>query len=161
MDESLHQEADPIVRATALAKMKAEEVASRFPRRVVLGCDTLVVTSKGDLLEKPVDGMDAERMLRLHSGNTSVIHSTLCLITPDGTHEGISSSRVTFKTLSEKDITWWIGTSLWKDRSGAFQIDGPGQLMIEKMEGDWTGVVGLPVFLLGEMLRKAGFDFGM
>jgi len=156
VNESVHQEADPVVRAKALAKMKAEEVASRFPNRHVLGCDTLVVSSQGNLLEKPTNAEDAVRMLRLHNGNTSVVHSTLCLITPKGIFEEIDSSKVTFNKLNEDDIRWWISTNLWKDRSGSFQIDGPGQLMIERIEGDWTGVVGLPVFLFGKMLREAG-----
>ena len=104
-------------------------------------------------------------MLRLQSGRTSVVHSGLCLVVPrEGEKQhflrGIASTRVTFARLSEETIRWWIGTGLWKDRSGAFQIDGPGQLMIERIEGDWTCVVGLPIFLLGQMLAEAGYPLG-
>ncbi len=156
VDESACAEKDPAVRASVLARLKAEDVHALHPDACVIGCDTLVVSADGTLLEKPVDAADAERMLRLQSGNISTVHSALCVIGSDGIQDGISSSHVRFKKLSEEDVVWWISTGQWKDRSGAFQIDGRGQLMIEKIEGDWTGVVGLPVYLLGELMKKAG-----
>ena len=98
-------------------------------------------------------------MLEAQSGAMSQVHSALCIIDANGEkHTGISTSSVRFKKLSPKDIDWWVGTGLWHGRSGAFQIDGPGQLMIDYIEGDWTGIVGLPVFLLGELLKEAGFE---
>ena len=69
----------------------------------------------------------------------------------------MSSSSVTFRPLSAQDMDWWMKTRLWEGRSGGFQIDGPGQLMIERLEGDFTSVVGLPVYLLGQLLLKAGY----
>lgn len=150
-------ETDPSKRAEILATLKARDVASRHPGAIVIGCDTLVVAPDGQLLEKPRDEDDARWMLRLQSGRTSQVHSAVTVIGADGReYGGISTSSVTFKELSRGEEDWWIGTRLWEDRSGAFQIDGPGQLMIERMEGDWSGVVGLPMFLLGELLRQAG-----
>lgn len=159
VDEKSHPEkSDPAARAQVLAREKAQDVAAKRKNRWVLGCDTLVVATDGSILEKPTDAEDARRMLRLQSGSVSVVHSGLTLISPEGKiFEGISSSRVHFKALSDAEVEWWIGTNQWKDRSGSFQIDGLGQLMIEYLEGDWTSVVGLPVFLLGELLRKAGY----
>jgi septum formation protein len=163
VEESACTEKDPVARAVVLARLKAEDVHAKHPDACVIGCDTLVVSSDGALLEKPVDAADAEKMLRLQSGAVSIVHSALCVIGSRAAEEGISSSRVHFKKLSEENIAWWISTNQWKDRSGAFQIDGRGQLMIEKIEGDWTGVVGLPVFLLGELMKKAGvrIDVGL
>ena len=159
IDESNFDEADPIDRAYLLARKKAEDVASRNPDCIVIGSDTLVEASNGTLLEKPVDVEDTKRMLRLHSGEGSHVHSTICIISPENSVEGISSSLVLFKDLSEEEIEWWISTDLWKDRSGGFQIDGKGQLMIQQIEGDWSGIVGLPVFLLGELLTKVGYEW--
>ncbi len=157
VSEEDHPEGDPARRAVDLAVLKAKDVAAKNPDSWVIGCDTLVVADDGTLLEKPMDADDARRMIRLQSGRTSTVHSGLCLVGPDGTHqENISSSSVHFARLTEREIDWWIGTKLWRDRSGSFQIDGPGQLMIERIEGDWTGVVGLPVFLLGKMMRERG-----
>ena len=105
------------------------------------------------MLENPVDEDGARAMLRKLSGGACKVHTSLCLIDPSGdTKEEMSSTDVIFKELSEEDIDWWISTGLWKDRSGSFQIEGKGQLLIERIEGDWTGVVGLPVFLVGKML---------
>ena len=159
IDEEACSERGPAQRAQVLAEAKARSVAAQYPGRWVLGCDTLVVAPDGSLLEKPSDAREAERMLRLQSGGVSVVHSGLTLIAPDTSVETrLSSSRVRFKRLSPDEVTWWIGTQLWRDRSGAFQIDGPGQLMIEAIEGDWTGIVGLPVFLLGEMMKICSFS---
>jgi septum formation protein len=150
---------DPADRSVTLARQKAEDVAARNPGTYVIGCDTLVVDAKGERLEKPVDEADARRMLKLHAGTRSTVHSGLCVVSPFGeVEEGISSSYVWFKELSKQDLDWWIGTGQWKDRSGGFQIDGLGQLMIERIDGDWTSIVGLPVFLLGQLLNKSGFD---
>lgn len=160
VDETSHPEADPAKRALILSQMKAADVSKRHPRSVVIGCDTLVVAPDGTLLEKPNDADDARRMLRLQSGGTSVVHSGLTLIDANGeSYSDVSSNNVTFRTLHDADVEWWISTGQWRDRSGSFQIDGLGQLLIADLEGDWTSVVGLPVFLLGELMRKAGVAF--
>lgn len=156
VNEEACTEMDPAARALLLAREKARDVAERHRGQWVIGSDTLVV-SGSTRLEKPEDATDARRMLAMHSGRTSLVHSGLALVRPDGAiFDGLSSSSVTFRTLSEEDIDWWIRTGLWEGRSGAFQIDGVGQLMIERIEGDWTSIVGLPVFLLGELFKKAG-----
>ncbi len=161
VDEDGHPVTEPVERSAELARLKAKDIAAKNPGAVVIGCDTLVVASDGTLLEKPRSPADAKRMIALQSGKTSVVHSALCVIDAKGkAHEGVSSSDVTFKKLSDKDMEWWIGTGLWKDRSGAFQIDGLGQLMIADIKGDWTSIVGLPVFLLGRLMEEAGARIG-
>ncbi|NOS67599.1 MAG: septum formation protein Maf [Candidatus Peribacteraceae bacterium] len=157
IDESECQVRDSKKRAQVLSQLKARDIAHKHAGAVIIGCDTLVVGTEGHLLEKPADAEDALRMLQLQSGRTSFVHSGVTVISDAGKEfSGVSSSSVTFKKLSKEEEEWWIGTGLWKDRSGAFQIDGPGQLMIEEIRGDWSGIVGLPVFLLGELLERAG-----
>ncbi len=159
IDESLCEEKDPAKRAVVLAEMKAGDVYAHRSDSFVIGCDTLVVAPDGTLLEKPANRDEAHTMLKKQSGGTSVVHSGLCIFAPDGKSvSALSSSNVIFKTLMPEDIEWWGNTELWKDRSGAFQIDGLGQLMIERIEGDWSSIVGLPVFLLGELARKVGMQ---
>ncbi len=156
IEEDDHPESDPVQRSKDLARLKALDIHRKNPHAIVMGCDTLVVAESGTLLEKPNDETDARRMLMLQSGRTSLVHSALCIVDTSGkTHEGISSSSVPFKELREKEIGWWIATKLWQGRSGGFQIDGLGQLMIESITGDWTGIVGLPVFLVGKLLKEA------
>lgn len=158
--EPSHPEWDPRKRALELSHLKAQDIYQKHKDAWVIGCDTLVVAPDGSLLEKPNDAEDAKRMLRLQSGGTSLVHSGLTLIHPTGkTMSDVSTSLVTFKHLTEADIEWWIGTNQWKDRSGSFQIDGLGQLLIERLDGDWTSVVGLPVYLLGDLMEKAEAPF--
>lgn len=160
-DERTCTETDPVRRAIVLASMKAQDVARGAGKgKWVIGCDTLVVAADKTLLEKPMDAADARRMLLLQGGQTSWVHSGLSLIAPDGREwTDVSSSSVTFHRLTDRDLQWWIDGKFWQDRSGAFQIDGPGQLLIERMEGDWTGIVGLPVYLLGKMFQEAEAPF--
>ncbi len=158
--EPSHPELSPAKRAQELALLKAQEVAARHPDCWIIGCDTLVESADGDLLEKPGDADEARKMIRVQSGRTSTVHSALALIDPQGkVFSGLSSSRVTFKKLSDADIEWWIHTDQWRDRSGSFQIDGQGQLMIANLEGDWTSVVGLPVHLLGQLFNESNAPF--
>lgn len=157
VDEDIHPEKDPRQRAQTLARLKAQNVAYNYPDSFVLGADTLVVSKEGTLLEKPANADEARRMLREQSDGVSVVHSAVCLIDPQGQlHEGMDSSSVYFNALTDADIEWWIGTNLWAGRSGAFQIDGPGQLMIRRIEGDWSGIVGLPVYLFGVLAKRGG-----
>ena len=154
-DEWSVQESDPVKRARILAEKKAEDVARRFPGRWIIGVDTLVVSSDGTLLEKPVDADDARRMLRLHSGKTSTIFTALCLMKDAEKHTKMSQAAVTFQKLSSEDIEWWIATGLWADRSGAFQIEGDGEKLIENLDGERETVVGFPVQSFLELSKKA------
>ncbi|MFH0851891.1 MAG: Maf family protein [Candidatus Peregrinibacteria bacterium] len=158
-DESDHTHADPAERAQFFARLKAERAHTVHPDAWIIGCDTLVTAADATLLEKPGSAEGARAMIRLQSGRTSTVYSGLCVLDPQGeAREGMSLSSVMFKRLSPAEIDWWISTRLWEGRSGSFQIDGPGQLMIERIEGDWAGIVGLPVFLLGELMKQAGWD---
>ncbi len=162
IEEEMCTERDPAQRAVRLAREKAQEVGERHRGEWIIGCDTLVVAPDGSLLEKPLDEADARRMLVLQSGGTSIVHSGLAVLSPAGVMmDGLSSSSVTFKSLSADEIDWWLRTDLWRGRSGAFQIDGLGQLMIERIEGDFTSIVGFPVFLFGELARKVGLAIAL
>lgn len=157
VDEPNHPELSPAKRAQELASLKAWDIAKKHPGCWVIGCDTLVEASDGTLFEKPIDADDARRMLRMHADSISLVHSALSVIDPSGKEwKGIDTSKVHFSSINTEKIEWWIATNQWQDRSGGFQIDGLGQLLIDHIEGDWTAIVGLPVYLLGELLEKAG-----
>lgn len=158
IDEPACKEKLPEKRALCLARMKAKDVARSHTNALVIGCDTLVVAHDGTLLEKPSDVDDARRMIRLQSGRISIVHSGLCILGPEGIEEGISTSRVHFAPLMEKEIDAWLARGLWEGRSGAFQIDGVGQMLVEHLEGDVTGVIGLPIYLLRGLLGRAGHE---
>ncbi len=158
--EDDHPVREPEKRAPILARLKAQEVASRYPGRFIVACDTLVQAPDGSLLEKPVDEDDARRMLRLQSGGASTVYSALCVALPSGElKEALDRSLVHFSPLTDAHIEWWVSHGLWKGRSGGFQVDGPGQLLIERIEGDWSAIVGLPVRLLGKILQDSGWEW--
>ena len=159
INEAACTEPDPKKRALLLAREKAQEVADRHRGQWIIGCDTFVVAHDGTLLEKPADAAEARAMMTLQSGGCSMVYSGLVLLSPTGVCEdGVSISAVHFRSLTPAEIDRWIASNIWRERSGAFQIDGPGQLLIERLEGDWTGVVGFPVYLFGELARKAGME---
>lgn len=157
VDERDCREKNPAKRAVLLASMKAKDVALRQKSKWVIGCDTLVEAHDGTILEKPVDALEAREMIERQSGRTSLVHSGLSLIDPKGSEvKDLSTSSVWFKKLSKEEIDWWVEKGLWQGRSGSFQIDGLGQFLIEHIEGDWTSIVGFPVFLFGQLAAQAG-----
>jgi nucleoside triphosphate pyrophosphatase len=134
------------------AQGKARSVADEAGDRPVLGVDTEVVL-QGEIFGKPNDATEAEQMLEQLSGKTHVVMSGLCLLTPgweDVEHEG---TRVTFRELTPRDLAWYIEMGEWQGRAGAYAIQGLGGRLVERIEGDYLNVVGLPGALLLDVLE--------
>jgi len=130
--------------------------------RPVLGVDT-VVACNGELLGKPHDATDAERMLELLSGRTHEVVSGLCLRTPAWEELHRATTSVTFRRLRPRDLAHYLASGEWRNRAGAYAIQGLGASLIEGIEGDYLNVVGLPGALLVRLLatRFAGtYGFG-
>ena len=130
--------------------------------RPVLGVDTIVACN-GELLGKPHDATDAERMLELLSGRTHEVVSGLCLRTPAWEELHQATTRVTFRRLTPRDLAHYLASGEWQNRAGGYAIQGLGASLIEGIEGDYLNVVGLPGALLVRLLatRFAGtYGFG-
>src|SRR5690349_724216 len=130
--------------------------------RVVLGVDT-VVSCNGELLGKPRDASDAERMLEALSGSTHEVVSGLCLRTPAWEELRRETTRVTFRELTPRDLGHYLASGEWEGRAGSYAIQGFGANLVERIEGDYLNVVGLPGALLVRLLaqRFAGtYGFG-
>jgi septum formation protein len=130
--------------------------------RPVLGVDT-VVACNGELLGKPHDATDAERMLELLSGRTHEVVSGLCLRTPAWEELHEAATRVTFRRLTPRDLAHYLASGEWRNRAGSYAIQGLGASLIDEIEGDYLNVVGLPGALLVRLLatRFAGtYGFG-
>jgi septum formation protein len=130
--------------------------------RPVLGVDTVVV-SDGRVLGKPVDTAEAERMLETLSGKTHQVASGLCLRTPTWEELHQETTAVTFRPLTARDIASYLATGEWANRAGGYAIQGVGAGLVERIEGDYLNVVGLPAALLIRLLaaRFSGiYGFG-
>ena len=130
--------------------------------RPVLGVDTIVVCD-GRVLGKPAHAGDAEKMLETLAGKTHEVVSGLCLRTPAWEELHREVTRVTFRPLTPRDLATYVSAGEWQDRAGGYAIQGLGAALVERIEGDYLNVVGLPAALLVRLLseRFAGlYGFG-
>jgi septum formation protein len=139
------------VRAHALGK--ARSVAELAAGRQVLGVDTAVVLD-GRPYGKAASPQDAGAILAALAGRTHEVVSGLCLL-GDGFEEvAHDTTSVRFRPLSEREIAGYVATGEWEGRAGAYAIQGRGAALVERIEGDYLNVVGLPAALLLGLLRR-------
>jgi nucleoside triphosphate pyrophosphatase len=117
---------------------------------VVLGVDTEVWLD-GELLGKAEDERAADAFLRHLSGRTHVVLSGLVLLEGGRERAGVERTAVTFRALDDGLRHWYLETGEWRDRAGAYAIQGHGAALVRRIEGDFWNVVGLPVALLLEL----------
>jgi septum formation protein len=115
--------------------------------RPVLGVDTEVLFG-GELLGKPANASEAEAMLEALSGRTHEVVSGLCLRTQSWEELHTGSTLVTFRTLTPRDLAHYVAAGEWEGRAGAYAIQGLGASLVERIDGDFLNVVGLPGSLL-------------
>ena len=132
---------------------KARSVLAEADGRPVLGCDTEVLLD-GRVYGKPAGPEDAEEMLESLSGRTHEVVSGLALITPMWEEVRHEVTRVTMRGLTPRDIAWYVGSGQWEGRAGGYAIQGQGAALVERVEGDYFNVVGLPVALLVRVLAE-------
>jgi septum formation protein len=137
------EDGDPreMVIENALRKARAVE------GDVVLGVDTTVVLD-GKAFGKPASEQEAERVLTLLSGRTHEVWSGIAL----NEKTAAACTKVTFRTLSQPLLRWYLNSQEWRDRAGGYAIQGRGAALVERIDGDFWNVVGLPV---PELLRLA------
>jgi septum formation protein len=154
IDETRHECEDAVDYVKRLAREKAATIAQRARDGVVLGADTVVVVA-GEILGQPRDDEDARRMLTLLSGKWHEVLTGVALVR--GQSEAVvdhESTRVRFCELSSKEIDWYVSTGEPRDKAGAYAIQGLGAIFIEGIEGDYFNIVGLPVRLVYEMMKR-------
>ncbi len=139
---------DPVEHALG----KARSVGP-FDDRPVLGCDTEVMCG-GRVYGKPESEEDAEAMLESLAGKTHEVVSGLALITAAWEEVHREVTRVTFRPLDARDLAHYLASREWEGRAGAYAIQGLGASLVERIEGDYLNVVGLPGALLVKLLAK-------
>lgn len=140
-------DADAVELVREHARGKARSVAGEAGDRPVLGVDTAVALD-GRLYGKPADAGEAEAMLEALSGRTHVVVSGLCLVTPGWDLVEAESTAVTFRALTPRELGLYVASGEWQGRAGGYAIQGLGAGLVERIEGDYLNVVGLPAALL-------------
>jgi septum formation protein len=145
---------DPRSYVERLAREKAASVAGDL----VLGADTTVVVD-GEVLEKPTDADDALRMLRRLQGRTHQVLTAIALKTPRGMLGATDVTAVVFRTADDDLLRAYVATGEPMDKAGAYGIQGYGAALVERIDGDFFSVMGLPVRRVLELLEQAGYRY--
>jgi septum formation protein len=138
-----------------IAGEKAAAVLAKHPDKFVLGADTVVIV-EGQVLGKPADAQDANRMLHLLSGGSHLVTTGVCLRGPGVEDTRAETTRVSFSLLSDAEIAEYVATGEPMDKAGAYGIQGIASRWVTHLDGCYFNVMGLPVPLVYRMLRQHG-----
>ena len=144
----------PVDYVERLAREKALSVAGEL----VLGADTTVVI-RDAVLEKPVDQEDALRMLRQLQGRTHQVVTSVALVSDHTVHQATDVTNVTFRRVDDEFLKAYVATGEPMDKAGAYGIQGYGAALVERIEGDFFSVMGLPLRLVLNLMQEAGREY--
>ena len=158
IDEHMDRALPPAELVRQISLEKAQAVAAQAdPNAVIIAADT-VVALDGVVLGKPADEEEAFRMLSLLSGNRHQVYTGLTVLRGEQVFSQWEETSVTFRPLTAEEIEAYIATGEPMDKAGAYGIQGLGALLVERLEGDYFNVMGLPLCRLGRMLARFGLD---
>ncbi len=164
VDEKSSHDEDPVSYVYRILEAKLLYILPRIevPDNSIIVVSDTIVTIDGMILGKPGSRDDAARMLRLLSGREhSVITGLALTVTENGkslTLTSLDSTRVTFRDLNERQINMYLDSTEYADKAGSYAIQENGDMIIEKIEGSLTNVVGFPLRLFFSMLKDAGIQ---
>ncbi len=144
VDETVPEGTPPADAAKMTAAKKADAVAKDYGDSIVIGADTIVVAN-GKILGKPKDEADAKAMLKMLSGIEHEVITGVCIINGGISDSFAQISKVKFYNLTDDDISAYVATKEPMDKAGAYGIQGLGCTLVERIEGDYFNIVGLPV----------------
>ncbi len=143
----------PVEAVRVHSQGKARSLAGEAAGRLVLGVDTTVVLD-GASFGKPADEAEARRMLAALAGRAHEVVSGLCLLGEGFEELGHDTTVVRFRAVSEAELRAYVATGEWEGRAGGYAIQGRGATLVERVEGDYLNVVGLPAALLVRVLAR-------
>ena len=157
VEEEGVKDKDPVRLAERLALSKANSVAASLDSGIVIAADTVVYV-EGQFLGKPENEHDATRMLQLLSGRSHQVMTGVAIIKQPGMQilSNVETTTVFMRTITDEEICWYIATGEVNDKAGSYAIQGYGAIFVERIEGDYFNVVGLPLCRLSKMLEKFG-----
>ena len=142
--------------ARGLAYRKASEVARSNPGNTVLGADTIVVV-RGKVLGKPKNESDARKMLDLLSGKWHQVITGVAIVKGSRVLSGTGKTRVKFRRMTRKEIKDYVASGEPMDKAGGYAVQGGARVFVERIIGDYTNVVGLPLYLVVTLLARLQF----
>ncbi len=156
IDETPRRGERPAALAVRLAYEKGAVIAAQNPQALVLAADTVVAVGLR-LLPKAEGPEDVRRFLRLMQGRRHRVYTAVALFRPEAKpFERLSMSAVTFKRLTEQEIEAYSQTGEGLGKAGGYAIQGRAACLIRAMQGSYSGIVGLPLFDVAQMLKSAG-----
>jgi septum formation protein len=158
-EEDVNEDWTPAMIVERLSLRKAKAVAARLAKGeegIIVGSDTIVVLD-GRVLGKPTDEADAEAMLSALQGREHQVYSGVALVDALTGRSAVAhrATRVWMKAMDEARVRRYIATGEPRDKAGAYAIQGIGAMLVERMEGDYFNVVGLPVSLVADLLESS------
>jgi septum formation protein len=153
IDETRHPNESPTAYVQRLALEKAQTIHALHPKSTVLGADTTVVAHQ-EILNKPKDLADAERMLRSLSNSVHQVHTGIALITPTTHLTHVETTSVFLSVIPEDELAHYLSTGDSLDKAGAYGIQGYAARWIPRIEGDFFNVMGLPIAAVIRLLRE-------
>lgn len=157
-DESYDPSLDPRDIARIIATKKAMSIMILQDDEIIIGCDTIVVSPDGEIMGKPRDNADAIRMLRALSGTAHEVISGLCVHSREKVFSTSIVTTVHMRTLCDEEIEYYVSHFSPTDKAGAYGIQEMAGAFVEKIEGDFFNVVGLPLCALSKILKEE-FNF--
>lgn len=148
----------PEMMAARLAREKALAVGGRHPDRWILAADTVVVLDH-EVLGKPESPRSAERMLHKLAGREHQVVTAVALSRNDLVHERCDVTKVWFRRLDDAQISAYVATGEPLDKAGAYGVQGYGAVLVDRIEGDFFSVMGLPVRLVTDLFALAGMPY--
>lgn len=158
VDESVRSDELPVPHCERLARAKAHTLAVLNPDAVVIGSDTIVVID-GEILGKPADRAAAIAMLSRLSGRTHTVFTAVAVAHGGVTLSGVETVAVTFRTLDDARIAAYVDTGEPMDKAGAYGIQGFGATNVERIDGDYFAVMGLPLGRMVVLMQELGFNY--
>jgi septum formation protein len=154
IDETRHASEDPAAYVQRLALEKAVTIHAQHPHTTVIGSDTTVVLA-GEVLNKPKDLADAERMLRALSNTVHQVYTGVAVVTDTIALQHVEATSVFFTTIPDADLRHYLSTGDSLDKAGAYGIQGYAARWITRIEGDFFNVMGLPIAATVRLLVQA------
>lgn len=157
IDETLKKGELPRAFALRLAQEKAEKIAAENKGTIVLAADCVVAAGR-QVLDKPVDDKDAERIVRVLSGRRHKVYGGICVIDAEGkARTRLCETTVVFRRLSEDEIAYFVASRQWEGKAGGYAVQGLAAAFVKFISGSHSNIVGLSLYDTAAMLKAAGY----